>query len=303
MKVYSITEKEVNKFTSFSQDSTNFGKTVKSLWDNALSLPEWCFVMEEEDKIVGRIGYWAPSDNKKDVYIFGLLLPWERNNAQLIGQELLNKSLQVMKMQGAKSVDCQVHSDDCNSFFMSKQIYETIGMKQIQSKKSFIISDRLCEFKNENRLFYKSLSEVGEQLFIKTIQEVTKATLDQEDKLSVLNLGVEKAAKDYFSILKSIDYSIDNWFIGYRNNKCIGLIIPQKLKDNVGAINYIGVIPEERGNGYVVDLLNKGIKNLFSREIDKIIADIDELNFPMENALLKAGFKEKKKILVYRLTL
>ncbi|WP_432667474.1 GNAT family N-acetyltransferase [Wukongibacter baidiensis] len=303
MKVYSITEKELNKFASFSQDSTNFGKTVKSLWDDGLSLPKWCFIMEEEGKTVGRIGYWAPSDNKKNIYIFGLLLPWERNNAQLIGQELLNKSLQVMKMQGAKSVDCQVHSDDDNSFFMSKKIYEAIGMEQIQSKKSFIISDRLYEFKNENRLFYKSLREVGARLFIKTIQEVTKATLDQEDKLSALNLGVEEAAKDYFSILKSIDYSIDNWYIGYRNNKCIGLIIPQKLKDNVGAINYIGVIPEERGNGYVVDLLNKGIKNLFSRDIGKVIADIDELNFPMENALLKAGFKEKKKILVYRLTL
>lgn len=303
MKVYSITEKEMNKFTSFSQDSTNFGKTVKSLWDDGLSLPEWCFVIEEEGKTVGRIGYWAPPDNKKDIHIFGLLLPWESKNAQSIGQELLNKSLQEVKMQGAKSVDCQVHSSDGKSFFMSKQIYEAIGMEQIQSKKSFIISDRLYEFKNETRLFYKSLREVGEKFFIETILEVTKATLDQEDELSVLNSGAEEAAKDYFNILKSIDYSIDNWFIGYKNNKCIGLIIPQKLKDNVGAINYIGVIPEERGNGYVADLLNKGVKNLFSRDIDKIIADIDDLNFPMENALLKAGFKEEKKILVYRLTL
>lgn len=303
MKVYNITEKEMNKFVSFSKDSTNFRKTVKSLWDDGLSLPKWCFVIEEEGKTVGRIGYWAPPDNKRDIHIFGLLLPWKRKNVQLIGQELLNKSLQAMKIQGAKSVDCQVHSDEGKSFFMSKQIYEVIGMEQIQSKKSFIISDKLYEFKNENRLLYKSLKEVGEQLFIKTIQEVTKATLDQEDKLSVLNLGAKEAAKDYFNILKSIDFSIDNWFIGYKNNKYIGLIIPQRLKDNVGAINYIGVIPEERGNGYVADLLNKGIKNLFSRGMDEIIADIDELNFLMENVLLKAGFKEEKKILVYRLIL
>jgi len=49
--------------------------------------------------------------------------------------------------------------------------------------------------------------------------------------------------------------------------------------------------------------LDKGIKNLFERDVSKIIADIDVQNFPMENALLKSGFKEEKKIFVYDLIL
>jgi len=84
------------------------------------------------------------------------------------------------------------------------------------------------------------------------------------------------------------------------NNEVVGLVIPQMLYEDVGTINYIGVIPAKRGNNYVKDLLAQGIENLIERDITEIIADIDVKNHPMENALQEMGFKEKDKLINYR---
>lgn len=304
MILFSISEREVDKFASLSEDSANYLKTVQSLWNDRLSYPEWCFVLENDEGIIGRIGYWASLDNQTEINIFGLALPWDRDNWLSIGQKLIIESMQKMKMAGAKSVNYQLHSDDNKFFPLSKQIFELVGMEQIQSKVRFTLTEILYNYRCKNKLFYKSLIETGESLFVQTIEEVTKETLDREDKSSISQFGGKEAAKSLFGILKSLDFSMENWFLAYRGDKIVGLIIPQKFTDDLGAINYIGVTLNERGKGYVLDLLDQGINNLFSRNIKKIIADIDELNYPMEKALIKVGFKkEEKKILTYRLIL
>jgi RimJ/RimL family protein N-acetyltransferase len=302
MKVYNISETEINKFTSLSKDSDTFSKTVKSFWTDGLSSPEWCFVVEKKGKIVGRIGFWASPKNKKDIRIFGLELPWNDNILISNGKMLLNKCLQKMKTQGAKFVSSQIHSDD-EGFDLSKQLYEQIGMEQSQSKKRFYITKKLYDAESENRLKYKSLDQTGENTFVETIKEVTKETLDQDDKTDVAKFGAGEAARNYFNLLKDLDFSIEDWFLAYHKNKIIGLIIPQELGRNFGAINYIGVIPAERGKGYVIDLLNKGVKNLFNRNLNRVVADIDVLNYPMGKALQEVGFIEEKIILNYRLFL
>lgn len=294
--IYCIRERDIDKFASLSKDSANYKKTVKSLWDDGLSFPEWCFLFEEEGKTVGRIGYWASLDNPMELHIFGLVLPWNDDNCQLIGQKLISESIEKMKKQGVKTVNYQLHSDEGKAFILTKQIVELIGMEEIQAKKRFVLTKNSFQHKDNNRLLYKSLKEVGQSLFIETIEKVTTKTLDRR------LFGGKEAAKNHFHDLKSLDFSVENWFIAYLRDQIIGLIIPQKLTDDIGAINYIGVIPDERGQGYVIDLLDQGIKNLFRRSMEKIIADIDELNYPMEQALLKVGFqKEEKKLLNYRL--
>jgi hypothetical protein len=44
------------------------------------------------------------------------------------------------------------------------------------------------------------------------------------------------------------------------------------------AINYIGIVPKKRGNGYVNYLIVAGIRILNENTIKKVIADIDVKN-------------------------
>ncbi len=300
MEVKTINKKEIKEFTGLDKDPAQFEKAVKNLWNNGLSFPNWCFTIAQKDKIVGRVGYWAPADNHKEVRIFGLSLPWQSDKLFQIGEELLKESFKAMYSYGVKHIDSQLDSSAGEVFILSQKLYKHVGLDQIQAKKRYNLDISEYDYTGNNRLRYKSLKEIKEESFIEIIKKVTRGTFDKEDQLNIEKDGEYKAAKKHYCSLKSIDYSPDNWFIAYHNKDLVGLVIPQHLNGDLGTINYIGVIPAKRGNGYVIDLLDKGIKNLIKRDINEIIADIDIENYPMEKGLLKMGFTKENKLLNYR---
>lgn len=303
MKVRNITAKELDLFVSLSQNPNQFKKVVQGLWQKNLSAPQSCFILEENNEIIGRVGYWFPSKDNESAVIFGLELPWENKNLLKYGEIILNDSFNYLKKQGVKVVDSQLDSSEQEKYELSKKLYKIIDMKIIQSKKRFFLNIKEYDFTEENRLNYISLKKVGKDYFIDIIRRVTKNTLDMEDLLNIKNFGEEEAALHHFESLKNIDYSPEDWQIGVLKEDVIGLIIPQVLNEDIGTINYIGVVPNKRGNSYGRDLLDRGIKNLIERDINKIIADIDSKNHPMEAALKNIGFRKEKKLLNYRISL
>ncbi len=108
---------------------------------------------------------------------------------------------------------------------MKKELLETVGMENIQKKKSFYLEKYSYTSINKNRLIYKSLEEIGEEKFIEIIKKVTRETLDKEDELSVLNFGAEEYARNHFNDLKSVDFSYalnqsnKDYILGFRISK------------------------------------------------------------------------------------
>lgn len=285
-------------FTKLKEKRNQFKDTVEELYQKGFSFSEWCFILKKEDKIIGRVGFWTPGEN--NAVIFGLVLPWMSNIIFKLGQKLLRESFKSIQSQGVEYIESQLDTSENEIFVLSKKLYQQVGLKKINVKKRFELNIDDYNYTDNNRLKYKSLNDVEQNFFIKIIKEVTKKTLDKEDRLKVKKDGKLKAAIKRFSSLKSLDYSTNSWFIAYYKSEIVGLVIPQVLSHNMGTINYIGVVPEKRGNGFVIDLLDKGIKNLIKRDINKIMADIDLENFPMEKALVKMDFNETKKLINYR---
>jgi len=299
MEVRSIKRNEIDLFLKLDNYPQRVKETVKGLWNKGLSKPKWCFIIKEQGEIVGRVGYWSPED-EKSVLLFGLLLPWESSSLLKLGKSLLKESMSAMKDYGIKQIDSQIASSDGKKYSLSKILYEQVGLEIIQSKKSYILNTADYKDQVQNRLNYTSLKNESKDLFLDIIIEVTKNTLDNEDRLNIEALGEKEAAEQHFNSLKAIDYSPEDWLIGRLEDEIVGLVIPQMLYEDVGTINYIGVIPDKRGSNYVKDLLAQGIENLIERDITEIIADIDVKNHPMENALQEMGFKEKDKLINYR---
>jgi RimJ/RimL family protein N-acetyltransferase len=63
-----------------------------------------------------------------------------------------------------------------------------------------------------------------------------------------------------------------------------------------GTIHYIGVLPEHRGQGYIIDLLQEATETLKSIGVWRIFSDTDINNFPMRNAFEKVGYSVWRKI-------
>ncbi len=78
----------------------------------------------------------------------------------------------------------------------------------------------------------------------------------------------------------------------------VGVIVPARNYTNP-TIGYVGVVPEQRGQGYINDLLAEMAWRLSSLAPgEEVGADTDFSNFPMARAFTRAGFQTTAEHLV-----
>lgn len=298
MIIKNINENEFDNFVKLYSNS-KYQDFIKSLYNNGETKPEWCFVVEENGKFIGRVIYFRFEGNNSEMNSIGLDLPWEGNYIE-IGEKLINESIEKLNLNNAYKIEFRCGTEDKYHKEMIA-LFKKAGCKLIQDKYRFTLSDFDKTFEYNKQLVFKTVTEVGKERFIKAIESVTVKTLDREDSKDIEVLGSEESAKVYFNILKSIDYNPDNWLLAYNKNaNFIGLVVAQNLSKEIGCINYVGVVPEYRGNNYSKDLLIKGTKLLRKIEsVKEIVADIDTENFPLEKNLSSINYKKSKQMWVY----
>lgn len=300
MIVRNINKEEVTEFCSLGLENDgaiSFRDRILKAWEERRSYPEWCFVVEEDGRFLARVAFDIFPSEPKNLMVWALYVP-EGEDYFKIGQELFKGAIEKFRDKGFRLIEHHLYGNDNSKFNQSRELFLSSGFKILQEKRSYLFTrEQLPEL--SERLIFKSLREVGEEEFIKAVKIVTEKTLDSYDEMDVLELGAEEAARSYFYGLKDIAFNEDWWKLAYElNGDFAGLIVPQKFNDRVGAINYIGVDVQKRGNGYVKDLLIVGTSILRLDGIVEIIADIDINNFPMENGLKSVGYKLNKEELV-----
>lgn len=282
MILRNITNDEIENFSSLKDSGSPLKKTLISWLKDGITKLEWCFAIEEGDEFLGELIYGI-FDNS--LYILDI------NMKDLnIYDKLLVESLKVMKLQGFNEVQFNIYSDK-KYFQKYVDLFLKIGFSITQKKESFVWNNSIIN-KLPKRLHFKSLKETGTENFINAIEKVTVKTLDHKDSDDVKKLGKKLSAKKYFDTLKDIDYNENFWQLAYTDDdKFAGLVIPSVLNNVAGAINYIGVIPEMRGHGYIDDLLIEGTSILKNNGALEVIGDIDEDNFPLHKALKRHNYK------------
>ena len=70
----------------------------------------------------------------------------------------------------------------------------------------------------------------------------------------------------------------------------VGFVIPARNAYNP-IINYIGVVPEHRGNGYIDDILAEGTRIAAAGNPQRIRAAADVGNVPMAKAFARNGYR------------
>jgi RimJ/RimL family protein N-acetyltransferase len=131
------------------------------------------------------------------------------------------------------------------------------------------------------------------------LQRLLAGTLDAHDQHAVATLGIAQAAKQQLEDLQWFPSPRDWWQLAYaRSGELVGLIVPARNYSQP-TIGYIGVVPEQRGHGYVDDLLAEMAWRLSeSAPGETVGADTDFGNVPMANAFARAGFRVVEEHLV-----
>ena len=82
------------------------------------------------------------------------------------------------------------------------------------------------------------------------------------------------------------------WQLAYAaDGELVGLVMPSR-NPTFAVIGYIGVVPEQRGHGYIDDLLAQATATLAASGASAIRADTDVANLPMAHAFQRAGYQQ-----------
>ena len=297
MVTRSIENREREEFIQLYPDPGD-QQWLNQLFEHQATKPEWCFVIEEEGRYLGGVVYFQFGGNDAELAIFGPTLPWEGRYTE-IGEKLLNESLKEIQTQTLRRIESRCDTDHRYRREV-RAVLERAGFQLSQEKECYTLTD-LDGAHDPGPLVFRTLDEVGEGRFIDAIKQVTVNTLDRGDRNEVDTRGAEEAAREYFDLLASIDDTPDRWMLAYDSHgQLVGLVVAQRLSEETGCINYIGVTPEFRGNNYSRDLLVKAAR-LFASDgsVERMVAEIDAKNFPLANTLISLGYQLSKTLWVY----
>ena len=150
-----------------------------------------------------------------------------------------------------------------------------------------------------DRLIFKSLTEVGMEAFVTAVGQAMTGSLDRSDQKKVHEHGAEQAAAQFLAeAADDFNYKLEWWQLAYDHQEhLVGFVQPVLFRDcsknglEEGTLYYIGVVPEQRGNHYIYDLLLRSTYILQKVGVWRIYCDTDVLNRPMIQAFEKVGYQ------------
>lgn len=262
---------------------------VRRIWKEGGSAPDLCFVVEQDGKPIGRVFFHRRSSST-ELAMFGTHIDTSVNFFET-GRALLGTALARLKEKGVTGIECAIYDIYDPDPALYQALLEAVGFKQGQEKKRYVWKNSGALVTMRVRLQFRPMADVGEDEFERAVGRVTVGTLDREDRARVRKCGAAEAARWYMRILKETRFDPADWLLGYlADGSFCGLVVPQRLDEREGTINYIGVVPELRGSGYGFDLLVKGTALLQQKGCKTVVAETDSENLPFHAQLERAGY-------------
>jgi RimJ/RimL family protein N-acetyltransferase len=128
-------------------------------------------------------------------------------------------------------------------------------------------------------------------VMLEMFRRIAAGSLDAETRTHLAAVGTAATARKELAFYLDAPGDRDWWRLAYTpDGQLAGLAIPSATPygPNVG---YLGVLPEQRGNGYVDDILAEMTRQHAERGATRITATTDLGNAPMAAAFSRAGYR------------
>jgi ribosomal protein S18 acetylase RimI-like enzyme len=299
MNIRSIKSEEVGKFVQLSSYPERLAVVLGEFERSGESDPGKWWVAEQDGEFLAGLIYIGFSSHPHGLLLWDIFLPKD-GDVDSIAKVLINRSIASFESVGITTIEAAVSSDDQDQK-ERRHILKTAGFHHHQAKWCYVHQGVFELGKSARRLTYRTLEEYGDDAFIELLELVTISTLDQGDLVEIKANGSRQAAVNYFNLLRVLDDQPHLWKVGMDGNQVVGLVVPQILSQDAAGINYLGVVPALRGRGYGLELLEEGTRCLREITTNKIYADIDVSNFPLERSLEIAGYTRLSELYLYRM--
>ncbi|NQF17282.1 GNAT family N-acetyltransferase [Brevibacillus sp. HB1.3] len=263
---------------------------------------DWCFVLEVQGEIAGRLAFWTLPGSKQATDLVLLELPWKETECPSLGAHFLREVFALMAGNLSEKIGYVLDSPSSSPQWQTdhqeqRNVLEALGFRISRETNRFEwhTSNEATAIPSKGThdlIVYRSLPEVGEAAFVDAILRVSQFTHDQQITEQRLEKGSQVQAQEMFQDLQQMKYEPEWWQLAYTAKiELIGFLMPT-VSPTFATIGYIGVLPEQRGHGYIDRLLKQATDVLVQAGETYIRADTDVKNTPMAKAFLRVGYHQ-----------
>ena len=268
-----------------------------SLLGRGHTRPGWCVTGFDADAPVARAALWALPDKAVPSDVVLIDADWAEPDLAG-GHALLERVHELAAALGAEQLQ---HHVDTPPGPPQYQEHDAERVRLLVEADYELLRDGLRwlhtpgpERKHpELTLSFRSLPEVGEEVFVEAFAASYEGTRDAWLTRNIREHGLVEAARADFGDYQQMDHLPEWWELAYTadDGALAGVIMGARTPSSA-VVAYVGVVPQQRGRGFSTQLVLRGTDQLAAAGAPEIRGDCDLENIAMLKAFERAGFAQ-----------
>ncbi|GAA2212711.1 GNAT family N-acetyltransferase [Nonomuraea monospora] len=254
--------------------------------------PEWTWIAEAGDRMVGRALWWGPKDSAQPVALDCLDVDPSVEKRAEVAAELIKAALAgfpepvqyAIKAGGGWRDDPVVAA----AVEWRRAAGRAAGLTQEVERLQFEWTPGAGVPKAAGGLRF---AQASDEEFLAVFARIAEGSLDAQTRASLAAKGAEATARAEMDFYLGAPGEREWWRIAYTpDGDVAGMAIPSATPYSVN-VGYLGVVPELRGRGLVDELLGEITRIHVTNGASRITATTDVGNAPMADAFRRAGYR------------
>jgi ribosomal protein S18 acetylase RimI-like enzyme len=265
--------------------------------------PEWCHVLRRGGVDIGRVGFRVAATcppellgrlPAREVFPVGLWLRWDELDWLEAGRFLIERAFEGIRREVPEVLQAIIHQRDERAS-ERRRLFEACGMQLFQEKQGYGWRSGDAPPADQSRLTLLTLERAGRDRFRDALGRAGENTLDRNDRFYREHAGEANWANVLLTLHEPA--GAGSWLLALdEKGRDVGVVAVSRfgapgLGDRTATITFIGVVPEQRGKGYVGDLLRAANEGALRAGFDSMLSDTDVLNTPMASAFVRNGHR------------
>jgi ribosomal protein S18 acetylase RimI-like enzyme len=295
-----IRHDELDDWLAMAADDPGNARTagrIRDAWADGSGGPQQTFVAEDEAGTpVGRLAFTVGPvatalPDVHEAVATGLWLTWGLPAAVGVGRRLIVDHLGALPAS-VIALDAYANPDYMIASDVRRAVFEAARLPLFQEKTGFLWTpDDSPSPPCDRRLTFRPITETGRDVYAQTMSRCTDGTLDRQDRYYAALTGRDGWGPEMLNFVTDDD--APTWLLAYdAAGEVVGYVALGTFDEpGRGTIMHVGVLPEQRGRGYIDELLAACNEAAIGRGFTSVLSDVDVANGPMRAAMERAGHR------------
>ncbi|MFG3115406.1 GNAT family N-acetyltransferase [Streptomyces sp. NPDC048197] len=259
------------------------GDVYGMIADGGQYRPEWTWIALRDGVVVARAAWWAKPEDEKPIALDWFDFTDAEAAVQLLRTAPLHAEYSLLLPPGWREKPEVRAAAEART-----AAAEAAGLRKLVERYRYSWTSDCALPERTGRLVYRP--EPDDDVLRGVVRRIQEGSLDAHDGNDIATYGRDGAVEEFLRILSWMPSPRDWWRLAYTPaGELAGLHVPAHNPSGP-CIGFIGVVPEQRGNGYARDLLIECTHDLVARGATRIAAATDQSNLPMAAHFARVGY-------------